>query len=87
MNSTCRTTEYRGPVQAVIFDWAGTTVDYGCMGPVAAFVEVFRQRQVRVTAREARAPMGLMKKDHLRAMCALESVAAKWQQAHGSPPR
>ena len=24
---------------AVIFDWAGTTVDYGCFAPVQAFVE------------------------------------------------
>ena len=26
--------------EAVIFDWAGTTVDYGCFAPVQAFVEV-----------------------------------------------
>ena len=25
-------------IEAVIFDWAGTTVDYGCMAPVQAFV-------------------------------------------------
>ena len=24
-------------VEAVIFDWAGTTVDYGCFAPVQAF--------------------------------------------------
>jgi len=29
-------------LQAVIFDWAGTTVDYGCFAPVTVFVEVFR---------------------------------------------
>ena len=27
---------YRGPVQAVIFDWAGTTVDFGSLAPVTA---------------------------------------------------
>ena len=27
-------------IEAVIFDWAGTTVDYGCFVPVQAFVEV-----------------------------------------------
>lgn len=26
--------------EAVIFDWAGTTVDYGCFAPVQAFMEV-----------------------------------------------
>lgn len=29
-------------IEAVIFDWAGTTVDYGCFAPVQAFVEVFK---------------------------------------------
>jgi len=24
-------------IEAVIFDWAGTTVDYGCFAPVQAF--------------------------------------------------
>jgi hypothetical protein len=28
-------------LQAVIFDWAGTTLDFGSLAPVAAFVEVF----------------------------------------------
>lgn len=27
---------YRGPVKMVIFDWAGTTVDYGCLFGKAA---------------------------------------------------
>ena len=30
------------PIEAVIFDWAGTTVDFGCFAPVQAFVEVFK---------------------------------------------
>ncbi len=25
----------------IIFDWAGTTVDYGCFAPVKAFIEAF----------------------------------------------
>ncbi len=29
-------------IEAVIFDWAGTTVDYGCFAPVQAFQEVFK---------------------------------------------
>ena len=26
---------YRGPVQAALLDWAGTTMDFGCMAPAA----------------------------------------------------
>ena len=77
---------YRGPIKAVIFDWAGTTIDYGCIGPVAAFMEVFRHRGVSVTVSEARAPMGLMKKDHLRVMCQTDSVSEKWKKKHGRAP-
>jgi len=81
-----RQTPYTGPVRAVILDWAGTAVDYGCIGPVAVFMEVFKRRGVQVTTAEARAPMGLMKKDHVRSMCQSESVAAKWQKIHGREP-
>lgn len=28
-------------IEAVIFDWAGTTVDYGCFAPVQAFMGGF----------------------------------------------
>mgnify|MGYP005847235757 FL=1 len=28
-------------VNAVIFDWSGTTVDYGCMAPAIAFKDIF----------------------------------------------
>ncbi|MFR7444714.1 MAG: hypothetical protein ACLUUO_16310 [Sellimonas intestinalis] len=29
--------------EAVIFDWAGTTVDYGCFAPVQAFLDAFHE--------------------------------------------
>ena len=28
---------------AVIFDWAGTTVDYGSFAPVQAFIKAFEE--------------------------------------------
>ena len=31
-------------IEAVIFDWAGTTVDYGCFAPVQAFTNVIKLR-------------------------------------------
>ena len=70
-------------VRLVVFDWAGTTIDYGCVAPFGAFVGVFASRGVEVTAAEARGPMGLHKKDHLREMLRLPAVAARWREAHG----
>lgn len=77
---------YRGPVRGVILDWAGTAVDYGAFAPVAVFMRLFEQRGVPITAEDARAGMGLMKKDHLRAILERPTVAAAWRSVHGAPP-
>jgi phosphonoacetaldehyde hydrolase len=77
---------YLGPVRAVIFDWAGTTVDYGSLAPVNAFIELFRRHGVLVSAEAARRPMGSYKKDHVRLILAMEPVAQQWQRLHGRLP-
>ncbi|MBI5950042.1 MAG: phosphonoacetaldehyde hydrolase [Chloroflexi bacterium] len=75
---------YRGPVQAVILDWAGTTVDFGSFAPTAVFIRLFESQGVAITATDARSGMGLMKKDHLRTILSRPSVAEAWKVAHGS---
>ena len=57
---------YRGPLRAVILDWAGTTLDYGCFAPALIFIEDYKRRGVDITIDEARAPMGAHKKVHIR---------------------
>jgi len=74
---------YRGPVKMVIFDWAGTTVDYGCYAPAVVFIEVFKRYGVKITMEQARRPMGLKKLDHIRAISQIDEVAAEWQKVHG----
>ena len=69
------------PVKAVIFDWAGTVIDFGCMAPVEALRDTFAAEGVDITAAEARADMGRAKLDHLRAILAKPGVAARWQAA------
>jgi phosphonoacetaldehyde hydrolase len=72
-------------LQAVIFDWAGTTVDYGCFAPVAVFVHIFQRRGVSISIAQARAPMGLEKRDHIRAIAQTAEVTASWEAAQGKP--
>ena len=36
---------YRGPIEAVLLDWAGTTMDFGCMAPAVVFMEVFKRKK------------------------------------------
>ncbi len=73
-------------LRAVIFDWAGTTVDYGCMAPAIVFREVFARQNVEITLAEAREPMGLAKRDHIRMITGMPRVVARWLAAHGRPP-
>jgi phosphonoacetaldehyde hydrolase len=75
---------YRGPLQAVIFDWAGTTVDYGSCAPAAVFVKLFQNHGVFITMDEARGPMGMHKRDHIQAIAALPRVQQLWRQEHGA---
>lgn len=75
-----------GRFRAAVFDWAGTTVDFGCFAPAAAFVKAFAACGVEVSHEEARAPMGSAKRDHIRAMLDIEPVAARWAAEHGAAP-
>ncbi len=70
-------------VEGVIFDWAGTTVDFGCFAPVNAFVTVFKKAGIEVTIEEAREPMGLTKIDHIRTMLSMPRISALWKKEYG----
>ncbi|MEJ1160396.1 phosphonoacetaldehyde hydrolase [Prosthecomicrobium sp. N25] len=73
-------------LKAVVFDWAGTIVDYGSRAPMGAFVQVFASFGVEITIAEARRPMGLPKWDHIDALLRDPSIAARWQAARGGMP-
>jgi phosphonoacetaldehyde hydrolase len=77
---------YTGPLQAIILDWAGTTMDYGCYAPAVVFIEVYRREGVDITMAEAREPMGAHKKVHIRKVSQIESVRLKWNAAKGRDP-
>ena len=72
---------YRGRIQAVLLDWAGTTMDFGCMAPAVVFVEVFKRKGVPITMEEARAPMGAHKRVHIQKITEQDSVRKRWQEA------
>jgi phosphonoacetaldehyde hydrolase len=69
-------------VRLVVFDWAGTTIDFGSRAPVAAFVAVFASHGIALTEAEVRGPMGLHKKDHIRALLRLPDVAQRFADVH-----
>lgn len=73
-------------LKAVVFDWAGTVVDYGSFAPMGVFVEVFGEFGVAISVDEARIPMGMAKRPHIAAILALPRVAAAWKEARGGDP-
>ena len=73
-------------IEAVIFDWAGTTVDYGCFAPVQAFTEVFKEAGIEPTMEEVREPMGMLKWDHIRTMLRMPRNEAAWTEKYGKKP-
>jgi phosphonoacetaldehyde hydrolase len=73
-------------VKAVVFDWAGTVVDFGSLAPMGAFVETFAEFGVALTVEEARGPMGMAKRPHIAAILALPRIARAWAQKYGRAP-
>ena len=70
-------------IEAVIFDWAGTTVDFGCMAPVQAFMEAFKSEGIEPTLEEIRKPMGMLKRDHVKTMMSMDRIHKLWLETKG----
>ncbi len=70
-------------IQAIVFDWAGTMVDFGCRAPVRALQEVLRAQGIAASEAEVRADMGKAKHAHIAALLAMPAIAAQWQARHG----
>lgn len=70
-------------IKCVIFDWAGTTIDFGCFAPLNVFVEIFERQGIDITVEEARAPMGMLKRDHIKAILSMPEIGRKWEEKKG----
>lgn len=75
-----------GGVRAVVFDISGTILDFGCRGPVAAFIELFARHGVVIRAEEARRPMGMHKRDHIWALLNDPFIHAQWEAVNRERP-
>lgn len=73
-------------VEAVILDWAGTTIDCGSLAPVRAITKLFAIHGIALSESDARRDMGLFKKDHIRRVLMLPDVRSAWHEGHGKAP-
>ena len=75
-------------IEAVIFDWAGTIVDFGSFAPTQIFVDAFKQAfDFDLSLAEARGPMGLGKWQHIEALGNDPVIGQRWQTQFGSAMR
>src|ERR1700743_1486596 len=69
-------------IAAVVFDWAGTMIDFGCLAPVDAMKAVFAEEGVAITDADVRRDMGRAKRDHVRGILSIDTVRHQWQGRH-----
>ena len=74
-----------GRIQGVVFDWAGTIIDFGSLAPMGAFVRLFANHGVTISIAQARVPMGLPKLAHIQQLGAAPEIASQWQAVKGRP--
>lgn len=73
-------------IQGIVFDWAGTTMDYGCFSPLGAFIQAFESIGISLSFEEAREPMGMLKIDHTRAILKMPTVRTKFFDLYNREP-
>ena len=73
-------------IKALIFDWAGTTVDHGSLAPVLTLERVFTEAGVPLEQSVIRRDMGLAKLDHITRLLQEPETIAAWTAAYGAPP-
>jgi phosphonoacetaldehyde hydrolase len=72
-------------VQLVVFDWAGTLVDYGCLAPARAFLEAFAKSQLMLTMPQVRWSMGLHNYEHILNLLEMPPISSQFLAVHGRP--
>ncbi len=70
----------------IIFDWAGTLVDFGCRAPLEAFLQAFEAAGLPITEEIARKPMGAHKRDHVREILHDPAIAERVLQMRNAGP-
>lgn len=78
--------EYRGSLRAAVLDFSGTLIDAYVLAPATVFVAVLHKYGVEATPAEVRAPMGLRKDLHIKALLENEKIRMRWVAARGSEP-
>ena len=70
-------------LDAVIFDWAGTIIDYGSLATIIAIKKIFNKKNIKVTHYQIQKDMGVKKIIHLKKILNLKNVNKQWENNFG----
>lgn len=73
-------------IEALVLDWAGTTIDYGCLAPVSSFKKAFAHFGITISEPLIRQDMGLDKQTHIQKMLNDPDIQASWQEHQADVP-
>ncbi|HPR04817.1 MAG TPA: phosphonoacetaldehyde hydrolase [Deltaproteobacteria bacterium] len=73
-------------IKAVIFDWDGTIMDYGCLAPVRSIQETFGRKGIEAGTDDARLFLNMMGKGHIRDALLSGRIAMLWKERFGRQP-
>ncbi|MFR5601225.1 MAG: phosphonoacetaldehyde hydrolase [Lachnospiraceae bacterium] len=74
---------FQKEIKLAVFDWAGTTVDYGSSAPMEVFHRVFTKAGIQLSREQINGPMGKEKKEHIRELLSLPSATEQWKLRYG----
>ena len=73
-------------LKALVFDWAGTTVDFGSLAPARTLERLFSGLGISLRTAEIRRDMGLAKKLHIESILSMPRIRQAWQSLRGHAP-
>lgn len=73
-------------IEGIIFDWAGTVIDYGCYAPLYAFKTLFESKGINLTNEEINLNMGIPKDLHIIKILEIPRVKNQFYDKFGKNP-
>lgn len=73
-------------IEAIVLDWAGTTIDYGSRAPIIAFKNAFAHFFINLSEDTIRQDVGLDKLTHVRRMLQEPEISNSWKANHPDTP-
>jgi phosphonoacetaldehyde hydrolase len=72
-------------IELVIFDLAGTVVDFGSCAPVVSIQRLFSDYGIALTPSQIRRDMGMDKREHLKKLANMGDFENQWEKKMGRP--